>query len=1494
MRYPSSMHLLLFCAALSTGLLRTKDASARRYPVAKRDSSGTWVGTTRGLMLGRGELWKRYGVKEGLPSARVTDVELSTRSVWVATDRGLARLDKGSRRWERFTTPDLPSNSVTGVSLDSSDPDHVWVSTLGGLAHYNVRTNTWTRMAAGSGLPSLKVRDVLFRGRTVWAATDGGLAARDTRQGTWVIYTHKNGLAGTRVLEIDEIGTDLWLTCDQGLSRMNLQRRTFSLFRKKEGLPGVKILSQARFQTLIYFVTDKGLITYDTAADALSPFLHAKGLQGAKVRSVIAAGGFVWFATGKGLQRFEPTRKVWEYYTVEDGLSSDDLVRLAVSGSLLLVFSASGELDTYEYKKDEWMERSELLQKAAAPAPASRPGTQPATQPGSQPAGEGAPKEDGKLQLSVSAELDTELRQALIWDDGNTDNTWGFDRREGIWLVNTLRLGAGARWGKGRSVDISGKVDWGDLDPIFSGDSSTLETFQRYDLRLRYLGARDDWLREVLTSDKVRLDPRGGVLTERTEVEGGRVVAALGPRRRGGCMVEVRATAGLRRGTPARAVFRGGTLRTLQIKRFKLPTKQGQFIIPTSVRALLDGKELERNVDYFVDHDTGTLWVKNTDLIHTLRVLEVEFEYEQIPRKIVKVVSLTLLLPKDGDIGQIKRSGQARWAKDERGLFDEIDGGAEQYINRGWAQTLSQDYEWGSAGVSLRIHDMANDKNARAIYLARKLPDAKPIPGLTNWVIEKQAASISVKGFSGRFFIEISIDQPTMEQEIQSIAFWMMNRIGSSGDLSADALRDVVISTGATLRLSDNTTLGFNYLGTRSADNANLPKAPTLERDVFASHAAYTRSFGRDISLSTSFQAAASRTDAEVQGRATGVGITGGALLTSPYLVARINARKYTRDFMGIGVARQTEFCRDSSGACALPGTSRLDHEIGFSSRVTALDWLPVDLTWQRQSTDLGTDYNDAPKGRARVGVRDVALATVGLQPQGWPRLSLGGGYIGRRDALSEQDQLRATGALEADLAEGLLRGLKFKKLYLRGLYEYGDNQVDEFRATAAAEMDRAERMHHAVGELRLAPTLTESGYLTLEYHGLEGVLDSDEQLVDQLTYWRLDGGGGSSIVPGLALRFDTTIWFGDDMPLADRQARNTSLSTATVEQTREQEADSRVSAVVDVFPGEWAKALSPLKQNVAYTYTEQSSARALRRGVAPVGKEQCDIIGDEDKDGLADCDDPDCAMADACLQITGKTKSHRVYGTIYWDTPGKLQVELFADARWTISGEDQTVRSTRQEVRSYVTWRPIHPSPITLRFDVTREEKTPQKYEGITPEVKPTTLNFEPALEWRRRWSQRWWHLAKLSVSYNMFRDLPHIRTVENKFGQKGDLERLDYNNLAITPSLEIRRRFDDVDGWGSFRPYLRASYKIQLGSGISSRIDKKICEADDECLANGSETSRLLSVSLGVIWVLTDKVFLDLDLNTSHYDCDRAPTGGICRDKVSFTPHLLTTVRY
>jgi len=1475
---------LLLLLALAT------PAHARRYPITKSDSTGTWVGTRNGLLHGTGELWRRYGIKDGLPSARVTDVELSSRSVWVATEAGLARLDKGSRRWEVFGTPQIPSNQVTGVSVDPSDPDEVWVSTLGGLANYNVRTNSWTRFGPAQGLPSARVNDVLFRGRTAWAATDAGLAARDTKLSTWTVYTAKDGLAGDRVLEIDEEGSDLWLTGEQGLSRMSQQRRSFLPFRAKEGLPSPNILAQTRMQNLIYFVTDKGVITYDTSADALAPFLHAKGLLGATVRSVATAGGFVWFATDKGLMRFEPTKKVWEYYRVEDGLSTDDLQQLTTAGSYLMVFGKQGELDTYDYKKDEWVERSGLVKvQEQEPAGEPGPGSQPTSGPTSQP---GPPPKPQGVKLSFSAELDTEIKQEVDLDSGD---------RSGYWLVNTLRLGMGAQWGGGRSVDFSGDLDWGDLSPLFDGDTGTLKSFQKYDLRLRYLGRPEDRLREIIASSQLRLEPEGGALTESTELEGARAVVALGPKRQGGAsrLLTLQGSAGVRRGTPVRVVIRRPEVSALQTKGFKLlrPTTAGgtadpyRYVIPSTVRATLDGKELERNVDYFVDHENGVLWVKNTDLVNAMRVLEVELEYEQIPRKELGVVSMTDLLPKDSVIGQLRRSGQARWARDEQGLFDEINGGAEQYINRGWDKTLSQDYEWGSGGVILRIHDMGDETNAQSVFLARKLPDAKEVPGLAGVFLEKQTASLSIKLVRGQFFIEISIDQATMEQEILSIASWLLGKLDAKGSTSADAFRDAVVSTSATLRVTDDTTVGLTYVGARSIEDdevRSLYGARAAVQDLLALHGAHRHQLGRDTRIEARLQAAASMSQVEGADRTPGVGLLGDVLLTNPRLHVKLGARKYSKDYAGLGVARQTEFCRSKDG-CREPGTSRMDHEVSADATVRPLTWLPVSATWQRQTTDLGTDYADAPATRERIGVRDIAMGQVSLDRRGIPRLTLGGGYIRRDDALQEQDQARASAAMETDLAEGLLKKLKFKKLYLRGLYEYGLGNIDELRTDPADERDRDETMHHIVGELRVAPTLTESGYATLEYHGLNGTLDGTETVVDRLTYWRLDAGGGSSIVPGLAARFDATLWFGDDQPLVNPDP------AASVEESRLQQADSRLAGVLDLFPGEWASPLSPLKFNVAYTYTlnAQSEGRRTPPAIPTPGTEICDNGLDDDGDGLVDCMDMDCSLRASCLVRGSETESHRVYGTAYWDTPGKLQVELFGDGRLTYAGADRTLQSTRVEMRSYVTWRPIYSSPLTLRFDVSRERGIDKDYAHLVPPLEAETTVYEPGLEWRRRWSAAWWHLAKVSVQHARFRDRPHC------LGQTdpcpaSDVEQLDFDTWTFKPSLEVRRRFEDPQGRWNVRPYLRASYAYQLGQGVRSVTPTQICLPGDPCFADGSASTSTLSASVGVIWIHGENVSVDLDLNTTHSACVRAPAGGSCRDRLVFTPHLLATVRY
>ena len=91
-----------------------------------------WAGTLGGGLLGYdGSAWRAYTVSDGLPANNVLALhrEASGR-LWVATDKGLARLQEG--RFQVMTTADgLFSDAVFAVA---SAPGTLWAGGYGGVA----------------------------------------------------------------------------------------------------------------------------------------------------------------------------------------------------------------------------------------------------------------------------------------------------------------------------------------------------------------------------------------------------------------------------------------------------------------------------------------------------------------------------------------------------------------------------------------------------------------------------------------------------------------------------------------------------------------------------------------------------------------------------------------------------------------------------------------------------------------------------------------------------------------------------------------------------------------------------------------------------------------------------------------------------------------------------------------------------------------------------------------------------------------------------------------------------------------------------------------------------------------------------------------------------------------------------------------------------------------------------------------------------------------
>jgi hypothetical protein len=95
-------------------------------------------------------------------------------------------------------------------------------------------------------------------------------------------------------------------------------------------------------------------------------------------------------------------------------------------------------------------------------------------------------------------------------------------------------------------------------------------------------------------------------------------------------------------------------------------------------------------------------------------------------------------------------------------LYNQIDGGAPKYIDRGWVSAVYALYR-NSAGdveVQIAIHDMGKPENAQSLY-ASDLPISKvPIAGTNDGVIDTGLPSAySAEATKDRYVVTVSIGE---------------------------------------------------------------------------------------------------------------------------------------------------------------------------------------------------------------------------------------------------------------------------------------------------------------------------------------------------------------------------------------------------------------------------------------------------------------------------------------------------------------------------------------------------------------------------------------------------------------------------------------------------------------------------------------------------------------------------------------------------------------
>ena len=364
--------------------------------VLARDES-VWFGGVAGVWRYAIADKKMHRVTDGLPNPYV-NVLLSTngnkqQTLWAGTRRGLAKYDSTRQRWVPLSFNDeLPSPNVTALAFRGGV---LWIGTPQGLGSYAIETKKWSAL---SNL-SYNIRDILCEeDGTLWLATDTGLV--EYRPGEKTEDVARNAVEGGSTEK--HANAETHLTEPQGKLKIpkNVARNvveggstekhanaethlTEPQGKIKNIEPQGKLkIHQSRpirepfLETLVSNITFDGdyiwftnwraspngsIVRFHRPTETWRRFTRLDILQSTQKRSMTfirwtyVDTDAVWFTTDYGVLRYDKMADTWQHFTTEDGLSTDDVDKIAVSEQSVWVIPMIGlELNRYRKAAGTW------------------------------------------------------------------------------------------------------------------------------------------------------------------------------------------------------------------------------------------------------------------------------------------------------------------------------------------------------------------------------------------------------------------------------------------------------------------------------------------------------------------------------------------------------------------------------------------------------------------------------------------------------------------------------------------------------------------------------------------------------------------------------------------------------------------------------------------------------------------------------------------------------------------------------------------------------------------------------------------------------------------------------------------------------------------------------------------------------------------------------------------------------------------------------------
>ena len=349
--------------------------------------------------------WTFFSEENGLASNDLIEYSLvvDENYAWVGTAGGLSRYDLKKEVWTTFTrSPLIRTLRESKVYAIAAEARYVWLATSDGLHRYDKQTDRWFA-------PRLKEVDeeeddtpsitcLVLDEKYAWLGTNRGVLRYDKAGDRWETYTVENGLPSNTIRDLDVRGYDLWISTDRGVATFNRlsddpnawESHTQALEVKGMGddekyaqtLLSDDVRCVAVGEKLVWFGTDKGTCRYDrekktwealgtdvSVLDKVGPDVLESGRSKERRGSstsreiqsnltdtsvIVIDGEDIWFGTGKGATRYDTESGDFVTYTRSDGLASDVVTCIALSGEEIWFGSADAGVTRLDRNTGDW------------------------------------------------------------------------------------------------------------------------------------------------------------------------------------------------------------------------------------------------------------------------------------------------------------------------------------------------------------------------------------------------------------------------------------------------------------------------------------------------------------------------------------------------------------------------------------------------------------------------------------------------------------------------------------------------------------------------------------------------------------------------------------------------------------------------------------------------------------------------------------------------------------------------------------------------------------------------------------------------------------------------------------------------------------------------------------------------------------------------------------------------------------------------------------